>query len=163
MKITNNVKKLRQAAGMTQADLAARLGITTPSITKWEKGRSNPDLDVYKRQVQTGLAESRNILIAGVFSVLAGIVLLLDCKNHRLEVDGEQLRYTSMFGPVSYTHLILMVSVPAPRILAPMELRKLARSTMWGSLAAFSMTVLPSAMTAAIIMFMVAPTDTTSR
>ena len=29
---------------MTQADLAARLGITTPSITKWEKGRSNPDL-----------------------------------------------------------------------------------------------------------------------
>ena len=38
MKITNNVKKLRQAAGMTQADLAARLGITTPSITKWEKG-----------------------------------------------------------------------------------------------------------------------------
>lgn len=48
--------------------------------------------------VQTGLAESRNILIAGVFSVLAGIVLLLDCKNHRLEVDGEELRYTSMFG-----------------------------------------------------------------
>lgn len=44
MKITNNVKKLRQAAGMTQADLASRLGITTPSITKWEKGRSNPDL-----------------------------------------------------------------------------------------------------------------------
>ena len=44
MKITNNVKRLRQAAGMTQADLAARLGLTTPSITKWEKGQSNPDL-----------------------------------------------------------------------------------------------------------------------
>lgn len=44
MKITNNVKQLRQAAGMTQAELAARLGITTPSITKWEKGMSNPDL-----------------------------------------------------------------------------------------------------------------------
>ena len=56
-----------------------------------------------------------------------------------------------------------MVSVPAPRMLAPMELRKLARSTIWGSLAAFSMTVRPSAMTAAIMMFMVAPTETTSR
>lgn len=44
MRIINNVKRLRQAAGMTQAELAARLGITTPSITKWEKGRSNPDL-----------------------------------------------------------------------------------------------------------------------
>ena len=48
--------------------------------------------------LQTGLAESRNILIGGVFSVLAGICVLLDCRNHRLEVDGEQLRYTSMFG-----------------------------------------------------------------
>ena len=44
MKITNNVKRLRQAAGMTQAELASRLGITSPSVTKWEKGMSNPDL-----------------------------------------------------------------------------------------------------------------------
>ena len=44
MKITNHVKQLRLAAGMTQAELATRLGITTPSITKWERGRSNPDL-----------------------------------------------------------------------------------------------------------------------
>lgn len=48
--------------------------------------------------LQTGLTGSRNILIAGVFSILAGIAVLLDYKNHRLEVDGEQLRYTSMFG-----------------------------------------------------------------
>ena len=46
---------------------------------------------------------------------------------------------------------------------APMELRKLARSTMWGSLAAFSMTVLPAARTAESMMFMVAPTETMSR
>lgn len=44
MKITNHVKQLRLAAGMTQAELATRLGITTPSITKWERGRSNPDM-----------------------------------------------------------------------------------------------------------------------
>ena len=56
-----------------------------------------------------------------------------------------------------------MTSVPAPMMSAPMELRKLARSTIWGSLAAFSMTVMPSASTAASMMFMVAPTVTTSR
>ena len=44
-----------------------------------------------------------------------------------------------------------------------MEFKKFARSTIWGSLAAFSITVRPSAMTAAIMMFMVAPTETTSR
>ena len=56
-----------------------------------------------------------------------------------------------------------MESVPAPLMSAPMEFRKLARSTMCGSLAAFSMVVVPWASAAAIMMFMVAPTDTTSR
>ena len=41
----NNIKKLREAAGMTQADLAARLQLTTPSVTKWELGRANPTYD----------------------------------------------------------------------------------------------------------------------
>ena len=41
----NNIKKLREAAGMTQAELAARLQLTTPSVTKWELGRANPTYD----------------------------------------------------------------------------------------------------------------------
>lgn len=41
----NNIKKLREAAGMTQAELAARLQLTTPSVTKWEPGRANPTYD----------------------------------------------------------------------------------------------------------------------
>ena len=56
-----------------------------------------------------------------------------------------------------------MESVPAPLMSAPMELRKLARSTMCGSLAAFSMVVVPSARLAAIIRFSVAPTLGTRR
>lgn len=40
----NRVKELRIAAKMTQADLAKQLDITTPSITKWEQGRSNPEI-----------------------------------------------------------------------------------------------------------------------
>lgn len=48
--------------------------------------------------VNTGLAESRNILFAGVFCVLAGIAVILDYKNHKLEVCGEELHYTAMFG-----------------------------------------------------------------
>ena len=56
-----------------------------------------------------------------------------------------------------------MTSVPAPQMSAPMQFRKLAKSTMWGSLAAFSITVRPSAFTAASIIFTVAPTETTSK
>ncbi len=55
-----------------------------------------------------------------------------------------------------------MRSVPAPWILAPMAIRKLARSTTSGSRAAFSITVCPSASTAAIIRFSVPVTVTVS-
>ena len=30
---------------MTQAELAAKMQLTTPSITKWELGRANPTYD----------------------------------------------------------------------------------------------------------------------
>ena len=62
-----------------------------------------------------------------------------------------------------FTPRILITSVPAPLTSAPIELRKFARSTICGSLAAFSMIVIPSALDAASIMFIVAPTETTSR
>ena len=52
-----------------------------------------------------------------------------------------------------------MTSEPAPLICAPQVLRKLAQSTTWGSLAALSMTVTPSAVAAAIMTLRVAPTE----
>ena len=61
------------------------------------------------------------------------------------------------------TPTIRITSVPAPRIFAPILFKKFATSTTWGSFAAFSITVFPSAMDAAIIIFIVAPTDTLSR
>ena len=63
----------------------------------------------------------------------------------------------------SLTPFILITSVPAPLISAPIEFKKLATSTTWGSFATFSKTVVPSAIVAAIITFIVAPTDTTSK
>ena len=46
---------------------------------------------------------------------------------------------------------------------APILFKKLATSTICGSFAAFSITQIPSAKEAAIIMFIVAPTDTLSK
>ena len=60
--------------------------------------------------------------------------------------------------PSSSTPSMTMVSEPAPLMLAPMEVRNLARSMISGSRAALSMTVRPLAMQAAIITFSVAPT-----
>ena len=56
------------------------------------------------------------------------------------------------------TPSITIVDVPAPSTFPPIRLRNEARSAISGSLAAFSIVVSPSARTAAIIMFSVAPT-----
>ncbi len=36
------VKKLRKALNLTQEGLARRLGVTTVTVSRWEKGHSKP-------------------------------------------------------------------------------------------------------------------------
>ena len=60
------------------------------------------------------------------------------------------------------TPSIVMVLVPAPLTLAPIAFKKSARSTISGSCAAFSITLIPLANTAAIIAFSVPVTVTMS-
>ncbi|MBQ9210192.1 MAG: helix-turn-helix domain-containing protein [Clostridia bacterium] len=38
------IKTLRTAAGVTQAELASRLGLTRTAVVNWEQGRSRPDI-----------------------------------------------------------------------------------------------------------------------
>lgn len=43
--IVNKVKELRTAAGMTQKTLADQLGVTVPTVSKWELGLRTPELE----------------------------------------------------------------------------------------------------------------------
>ena len=40
----NVIKKYRKNKGMTQEEMAARLGVTAPAVNKWEKGNALPDV-----------------------------------------------------------------------------------------------------------------------
>ena len=44
-----NIKRLRQANGLSQEELAARLHVVRQTISKWEKGLSVPDADLLIR------------------------------------------------------------------------------------------------------------------
>lgn len=66
------IKRARQKAGMTQAQLAEKLGIPYQSIGQWERDVRNPKLDTLKR-----IADALNISI----QELAGIPKLVDEKN----------------------------------------------------------------------------------
>ena len=66
-------------------------------------------------------------------------------------------------GCNSVTPWISITGVPAPIIWAPISFKRLARSTISGSRAALSITVVPFAKTDAIIKFSVAPTEAKAR
>ena len=40
------IKKYRKEAGMTQEEMANRLGVTTPAVNKWENSKSKPDIEL---------------------------------------------------------------------------------------------------------------------
>ncbi len=41
----NNLKIYRMKAGMTQEDIADKLGVSRQSVAKWERGESLPDIE----------------------------------------------------------------------------------------------------------------------
>lgn len=45
-KVTNSIRALREAAGLTQADLAARVGVTRQTLIAIEAGRYSPTLEL---------------------------------------------------------------------------------------------------------------------
>lgn len=46
MDIGKVIRKYRKEAGLTQEEMANRLGVTTPAVNKWENGYSNPDIEL---------------------------------------------------------------------------------------------------------------------
>ena len=44
MDIGNKIKQLRYKAGLTQEQLASKLGISSQSVSKWETSVSMPDI-----------------------------------------------------------------------------------------------------------------------
>lgn len=46
MNIGAVIKQYRKELGLTQEEMANRLGVTTPAVNKWENGNSNPDIEL---------------------------------------------------------------------------------------------------------------------
>ena len=45
-KVTNSIRAVREAAGLTQAELAKRIGVTRQTLIAIEQGRYSPTLEL---------------------------------------------------------------------------------------------------------------------
>ena len=45
---SDNIKKLREEAGLTQDEFAEKIFVTRTAVSKWENGKSYPSIDSLK-------------------------------------------------------------------------------------------------------------------
>lgn len=50
--LSEKLRDLRNASGITQEDLSARMNVTRQTISGWERGRSEPDIEIIKKLSQ---------------------------------------------------------------------------------------------------------------
>jgi len=115
------VKSLRRNLGLTQTELAGRLGVTYVTISRWENGQARPNRLAIR--AMTSLAESSSPATKGLqvreepapYNATSGPVLTDfrgDPELVRLFVEGERLRYGHLFSPVFGTETALIDALP---------------------------------------------------
>ena len=83
------IKKYRKEAGMTQEEMANRLGVTTPAVNKWENSNSKPDIEL--------LAPIARLLDISLDTLLSFHEKLSDTEIEEImikgfTIDGERLK-----------------------------------------------------------------------
>ena len=88
MSVGTNIRKLRDRAGMTQEELAERLGVARSTVTQWENGWSNPRMGMVQK-------------LAGVFHVTSSDIVSDEPVSSPLPANAIPVRGTSSTVPVS--------------------------------------------------------------
>ena len=63
--ININLKSLREAKGMTQAEVAEVISVTRQTVSSYESGRTQPDLETLKRLAEVYQADLHDVLYGG--------------------------------------------------------------------------------------------------
>ena len=92
--IVNRVKELRTAAGMTQKALADQLGVTVPTVSKWELGQRTPELErVFRMTLIFGVPiEEIRQMLSGAHTVSDGI------RRHIITLERERRNLDQSIG-----------------------------------------------------------------
>lgn len=69
------IRRLRREKGMTQAELAGKIGVTDKAVSKWERGLGCPDISLIRS-------------LSEVFSVETGVFLGDGLKENRKDVGN---------------------------------------------------------------------------
>ena len=124
------IKRLRRRMGLTQVMLAERLGVSFPTVNRWENGKSKPSQLSWNRLLELAgeadpseLSEPRPLQERGLpildFTVKPEVVSAL--------VEGERLSFGHLANPVFATEISNIDPLPHQRIAVYDHMLKQAR------------------------------------
>lgn len=87
MSVGANIRQLRDRAGMTQEELADKLGVARSTVTQWENGWSNPRMGMVQK-------------LAGVFHVTSSDIVSDEPVKSYIPANAIPVRGTSAMVPV---------------------------------------------------------------
>lgn len=81
MKTGDALKNARVGAGMTQAELARRLGVTPQTVSQYERGRINPKFETLKR-----MADAMDVSVDSLLD--ESMRAQIECNTHQALLDA---------------------------------------------------------------------------
>lgn len=118
---SNRVRRLREKIGLTQVQLAERLGVSFASVNRWENGQSKPAALAWQKLLQleaSGLGATESQDVAGEVAVTADgrLDFLAPPERVRLFAEAERLSFGHLFNPTFATEISLIDPLPHQRI-----------------------------------------------
>ena len=110
--LNENIKKLRKSKGLSQEELAVKLGVVRQTVSKWEKGLSVPDSEMLIKLAEELNTTVNNILgetVAEEESELKVIAAKLELLNEQFAKQSEAHRRTKRIVSVIFCILSSVV------------------------------------------------------
>ena len=109
MSFSELLKQCRKKQGVSQAELASRLGVTQQAVGKWESGKSSPDPSTVARPEERFFGSYTESLIPVIGTVKAGYGALAFEEDYGQE-------YARVKDPSNYFYLVVRGDSMEPRI-----------------------------------------------
>ena len=102
-KIGKFIYKKRKDMGFTQEDLASKLSITDRAVSRWERGKSCPDISL--------LEDLSNILNVQVIEILHGESIIKDENKAILDILKLKNKETLLWKIIAYVFLNILLFI----------------------------------------------------
>lgn len=123
---SGRIRRLRERLGLTQQQLADRLGVSFATLNRWENGHSSPSAlgQAKLRELEADTREPAVSAPAGSAvavqqepqSTVSRLDFLGDANALRVLVEGERLSYGHLFNPAFSTEISEIDPLPHQRI-----------------------------------------------